>query len=145
MQILTSIDINASPEAVWDTLMAFDEYPQWNPFVRELEGTAEVGARLRVKIVPPGQKGMTLKPKVLIAATAREFRWIGHLIIPGIFDGEHYFKLEPTPAGGTHFIQGEIFRGLLPPLLGKSINGPVKQGFLALNQALKERCERIQS
>ena len=30
-QIVTEIDIAASPERVWSILMDFSAYPQWNP------------------------------------------------------------------------------------------------------------------
>ena len=33
-QIVTQMDIAASPERVWSILMDFPAYPQWNPFIR---------------------------------------------------------------------------------------------------------------
>ena len=38
---------------------------------------------------------MRFKPRVLKAEPNRELRWLGHLGIPGLFDGEHIFTIEP--------------------------------------------------
>ena len=85
---------------------------------------------------------MTFRPTVLRATPNQEFRWVGHLLVPGIFDGEHFFRLIPLDGDrGTLFTQGEQFRGLLVPLLRKSLDRGTRQGFEAMNQALKARVE----
>jgi len=61
-------------------------------------------------------------------------------LLPGLFDGEHRFVLEPHE-GGTKFTQAEKFRGLLVPLMWKSMLPKTKRGFEMMNQALKQRCE----
>jgi hypothetical protein len=63
-------------------------------------------------------------------------------LVPGLFDGEHYFKLEPKPGGGLVFRQGEMFSGLLVPLLKRSLDGATKQGFIAMNEALGREAEK---
>jgi len=81
-----------------------------------------------------------MKPKVIRSQTARELRWLGHLGVPGIFDGEHYFQLQPGPDGGTRLVQGEKFTGFTVPLFGGVLRKSEK-GFEMLNQALKDECE----
>lgn len=36
--IHTSIDIAAPPEKVWAALTDYERYPEWNPFMRRIEG-----------------------------------------------------------------------------------------------------------
>ena len=139
-RIETAIDIAAPPLAVWNVLVDFAAYPDWNPFIRRLQGEATVGARLEVTVQPPGGKAMTFKPRVLAAQPARELRWLGRVLLPGLFDGEHQFRLEAV-GGGCRLHHGETFRGLLVPLFGRMLEG-TDEGFTALNQALKERVER---
>jgi hypothetical protein len=139
-RIETAIDIAAPPRAVWDVLVDFAAYPDWNPFIRRLQGEARVGARLEVTVQPPGGKPMTFKPTVLAAEPARELRWLGRVLMPGLFDGEHGFRLEAT-AGGCRLHHGETFGGILVPLFGKMLDD-TERGFAALNAALKERVER---
>jgi hypothetical protein len=138
----TSIDIGATAARVWSVLMDFAAYPRWNPFVRSIEGHAKVGQALSVHIRPPGSSGMRFRPTVLAIEPSRELRWKGKLLLPGIFDGEHYFTLEPKPEGGVTFRQGEVFTGLLVHLLRGSLDGPTKKGFVAMNEAIKREAER---
>ena len=124
----TEIVINASPEKVWDILTDLDAFADWNPFAQRASGKVEVGQRLNVYLKPPNGMGMTVKPSVKMAEPAKEFRWLGRFLIPGVFDGEHYFRLEPADNGGTRFVHGEKFRGILVPLMGGIISKAVK-GF----------------
>ncbi len=71
----------------------------------------------------------------------REFRWKGHVLIPGLFDAEHYFIIEPYNENRVRFVQGEKFHGLLVPLF-RGIIDKAKRGFEEMNQALKERVEQ---
>jgi hypothetical protein len=140
-EIHTEIEIHAPAERVWRVLTDFAAYPEWNPFVRRAEGKVEVGARLHVVIQPPGGKGMSFRPRVLVADPERELRWLGHLWVPGLFDGEHSFSIEPRGEGRVRFIQRERFGGLLLPLISKMLDGATRQGFEEMNRALKIRCE----
>jgi len=38
---------------------------------------------------PPGDACVTFKPVVKRVDLNRELRWLGRLIVPGLFDGEH--------------------------------------------------------
>ena len=137
--IETTIDIDAPPSRVWEVLMDFQSYPEWNPFIVSVSGVARAGDKLTVRIQPPGRSGMTFRPMVLVAEPEREFRWRGKVLVRGLFDGDHYFGLEPARRG-THFHQGERFTGLLVPLLGGTLTA-AEVGFKAMNERLKARAE----
>ncbi len=138
--VSTSILISAPPERVWDVLTDFPRHPEWNPFIRSISGPLVPGEKLRVHIKPPGGKGMTFNPTVLAAQSARELRWKGKLLLPGIFDGEHFFRLEPS-GDGTRFVHGEKFSGLLVAVMGASSFEQIERGFRDMNEAIKERAE----
>jgi hypothetical protein len=142
-QLETQIEIAAPVERVWSLLIDFPSYPRWNPFIRSIEGTIEVGKPLKVLIQPPGARAMRFRPRVLAVQPNSELRWKGKLLLPGLFDGEHYFKLEAKPGGGLIFHQGETFSGILVPLFRRSLDGATKQGFIAMNQSLKREAERL--
>jgi hypothetical protein len=142
MHILqTKISIRAPVERVWSLLVDFPGYRRWNPFIISVEGSPEAGKALEVFIQPVGGKGMHFRPTVLAVEKHRELRWKGKLLLPRLFDGEHYFKLEPQPDGGILFEQGELFSGILVPLFKNSLNGATRQGFVAMNVALKREAE----
>lgn len=140
--IRTTIDIAATLDTVWRVLTDFPKYPEWNPFVRSIDGPQVPGARLRVTIQPEGGRAMSFSPRLLVFEARRELRWKGSLLVPGIFDGEHYFQLnEPFP-GEVRFIHGELFSGLLVPLvLRGAMRTGTRRGFAAMNEALKTRAE----
>ncbi len=140
-ELTTAIDISASPQMVWQILTDFPAYEQWNPFIRSISGTAVQGSQLTAYIHPPGGQGMTFKPTVLIAEPEREFRWLGRFLVPGLFDGEHRFQIEAREDDQVRFIHSEKFSGLLVPLLATSLDTKVREGFEAMNQALKARAE----
>ena len=140
--IETSIQIDASPDQVWATLTDFEHYGEWNPFIRAIVGKAQVGTRLKNTLQLPDAKPQVFKPKVLVSQPAKEFRWLGSLFIPGLFDGEHYFRLETNGKGGTRLIHGERFRGILVGMVMKKIGEATHASFVAMNEALKARVER---
>jgi hypothetical protein len=139
--IYSEIQINASAAQVWQAFTAFEEYGQWNPFIKSLKGHPKIDKKIEVFLQPEGQKGMLFKPTVLVFEEQKEFRWIGQFIIPRLFDGEHCFQLKELPDGSCMFIQYERFRGLLVPFLKKMLEGSTLKGFQAMNQKLKERVE----
>lgn len=141
-ELKTEIRIEATPDKVWQILTAFDRYPEWNPFIRSIEGKPEAGAKIRAQIAPPGAKGMTFKPTVLVFEKEKEFKWIGRLLFPGLFDGEHRFELIDNGNGTTTFIQAERFKGILVPLFKKMLDINTLEGFRVMNEQLKAEAEK---
>jgi hypothetical protein len=139
-RIETSIDIRATPATVWRILADLSGHSQWNPFIASIEGPLKRGERLSVRIAPPGRKGMAFRPRVLVVDEPHELRWIGRLLLPGIFDGEHQFRIEPI-GDGVRFHHCERFGGLMPAVMPSSSFEPIRRGFEAMNQALKARAE----
>jgi hypothetical protein len=138
----TEIEIEATPRRVWEILTDFAAYPTWNPFIPSISGSGTVGSRLDVQLQPPGGRAMRMRPTVLAATPSQELRWLGKLGVPGLFDGEHRFRIEPLATGRVRFVQEERFTGLLSPLIMRFIAGATRQGFEAMNQALKARAEQ---
>lgn len=143
--IETSIEIDAPAALVWSVLLDFDAYFEWNPFVLGIQGLAVPGERLHVSIRPPGSRSMTFKPRVLKVAGGRELRWLGRFFLPGLVDGEHYFRLEPIGASRVRFVHGEAFSGLLVGLAKDSLLESTREGFDEMNHALRRRSESLRA
>jgi hypothetical protein len=141
-QLITSIEIDAPSNVVWEILTEFDRFDLWNPFIRLIEGKVAPGNKLVVKIKPPGGNMMTFRPVVLTADSGRELRWLGRVIFPGIFDGEHCFQIESLGDRRVRFVHSEKFSGLLVPLFWRSLDTQTRRGFEEMNQALKLRSEQ---
>jgi hypothetical protein len=140
-ELRSEIEIGAPPERVWRVLTDFAAYPEWNPFIRRVSGRPEVDERLVVRMRPSGTRGITFRPTVMKVEPSRELRWLGHLLVPGIFDGEHIFEIEELERDRVRFVQREVFKGLLVPLLARSLDRDTQRGFEEMNRALRERIE----
>jgi hypothetical protein len=140
LHLKTKLDIDAAPEAVWAVLGDLPSYSEWNPFIRQARGTVAAGERLALELQPTRGRAMRFRPTVRVAEPDRELRWVGRLLLPGLFDGEHRFTLEPV-AGGTRLVQEERFTGLLVPFLARSLRRGTLPGFELMNEALKQRVE----
>lgn len=139
--IKTTIDIGASAEMVWRVLTHFSSYPKWNPFIREVQGKLELGARLKVRMRLSKRQVMRFSPRVVKAIPAAELQWRGKFLFPGIFDGEHSFIIVPNGVNGVRFIQREQFSGLLAPILLPFIAKKTEEAFERMNRALKKVAE----
>lgn len=137
----TTITIDATTAQVWQVLTMFEQFPNWNPFIIKLEGQPQVGAQLEAHLKIGDRPAQVFQPKVLVYEPEREFRWLGKLFVRGLFDGEHYFQLQPLPGGRTKLLHGERFSGLLAGPVLRMIEADTRRGFEAMNKALKNTVE----
>jgi hypothetical protein len=136
------VDIASTPRQVWEVLIDFAAYPQWNPFIVDAGGTARTGTQLTLRMQPVGARAMTLRPIVYDVTDERRLQWVGRVITPRILTAEHTFTIEPRDAG-CRLMQQECFRGLLVPFLSRSLDAHTLPAFTAMNAALKARVERV--
>ncbi|MFC1476914.1 SRPBCC family protein [candidate division KSB1 bacterium] len=136
------IEIGASAENVWKILMDFPRYPEWNPFITNIEGEAKIDSKLKVKLHAPELKPVTVKPKVTMTWEQKQFRWLGKTGLPGIFDAEHMFIIEELDPDKVRFHHNEVFRGLLVPMFAETLQ-KTRHGFELMNEALKKRAETV--
>ena len=134
-----TVDIQAPAAAVWQIVTDTGHYDEWNPFMPRLSGRLALGERWTLS-VRPGTRTMTFRPTVLAFDDGALIRWRGRLGVPGLFDGEHELRLEPSPDGGTRFVQRETFTGLLVPMMPRVLDDTAA-GFAAMNVALRDRAE----
>jgi hypothetical protein len=139
-ELKTEIEFDGTPQEVWEILADLPSQAAWNPFITKISGELRVGEKLDVRLEPEGERGITMHPMVLAAEAGRELRWLGHLLVPGIFDGEHRWLIEEAGPGRVRFTQSERFGGILVPLLWRRLrDGGTAKGFRAMNEALARR------
>jgi len=139
-RLSADVDIDATPEQVWEVLTDLAAYPAWNPFILRAEGAVELGRRLTVTMQPVGGRATTLRPRLVEVDVPRQLRWRGTSGMPGLMDAEHAFTLEPR-GSGTRLVQQEDFRGVLVPFLAAWLDRSTLPAFVAMNEALKSRAE----
>lgn len=87
---------------------------------------------------------MTFKPWVTAVQQHHYIEWLGHLGLPGFFDGRHSFTLTPMAGDRTLIHQSETFAGVLIPFTGSTLIR-TRAGFVAMNEALAQRTTRSAS
>src|SRR6266508_1688914 len=101
-ELRTEIEFDGTPQEVWGVLADLPAHGEWNPFITRIEGELRPGAKLDVRLEPEGERGITMHPTVLAAEPGRQLRWLGHLLVRGIFDGEHRWLIEEAGPGRGH-------------------------------------------
>jgi len=139
-EVVREIDINALPPRVWRVLTDFRRYPQWNPFITSISGDLRPGGRLRLHLGPRGREGVDVRGRVREVRPNLLLRWKSGSLFPGLLSSVHSYELRSLGRGRTRFTQREVFRGLLVPLLGKSIES-TGRALEIMNEALKARLE----
>ena len=140
--LFSEIEINGSPQQVWECLTNFDRLPEWNPFMQRASGVVQQNEQIEVHLVLPDSISLTVTPTLLKVDPGRELRWLGDLWVKGLFDGEHYFQIEELADNRVRFIHGENFKGLLVPPIMALIGKNTLAGFKAMNEALKAEVEK---
>jgi len=161
-----SISISAPREKVWQVLLDFDSYKQWNPFVRSQRVTnnpssAPLSAGHRIKMDPvhlPAtmddanvglfQKNSTLVEVTVLDSENYRVAWRTANMLPRwMLDAERWqmITVEEDGVGGEtrcKYESYEVFKGILAYvvqwLFGKELKGAVD----AMAQGIKERAEQ---
>ena len=129
------IEIDASPQVVWEVLTRFENWPKWNPDVKSMSFTGPLapGSEFRWK-AGPGTIVSTLDR----IEPPRHIAWRGRTLTINAY---HEWWLEPSD-GGTHARTEESFSGLLVRLLRGSLQKTLDKSLQDGLQHLKHEAER---
>ena len=129
------IEIDASPQVVWEVLTRFENWPSWNPDVKSMsfDGPLAPGSEFRWK-AGPGTIVSTLDR----IEPPRHIAWRGRTLTINAY---HEWWLEPSD-GGTHVMTEESFSGLLVRLLRGSLQKTLDKSLQDGLQHLKHEAER---
>jgi hypothetical protein len=141
-EIRTEIDIKASPDKAWGVLTNFNSFSQWNPSIRQINGAPKVGTKIKIHLHTSSGKIRIYQPTVTKVEPNRELRWYGKSFIPGMFNGERIFVIEPLGPNNIRFVHMEIFTGFGVSLVGDRLDKDLHQSFVKMNDAFKVKVEQ---
>ncbi len=140
MKIVRTAIIKAKPEPVFDAIIAFDAYSQWNPWLIKAQGACKVGEDIVVDVVL-GKKIQQYHHEILKIDRPNLF----HLCDKGWFTvfayGERLRTLAPVAEGTVYKVELTIVGPLAffaEWLLGKSL----EEGMTRETDALKKYVEK---
>lgn len=134
----THIDIHASPQDVWSVLVGFERYSDWNPMLKNVQTDLCVGSPVSFEVLTGKSNSLKLKAKITIVDEATELNWAGGSVVA--ISGRHYFRLEKMGQDQVRLHHGEVFKGLLLPLLKRALQKS-ESLYREMNKALKKRVE----
>ncbi len=135
----TEIFIDATPETVWNELATFANYSQWNPFIVQARGEVRVGEKIDVVLKTGESDEHSFRYTITENEAPRALAWRGSFVFRGLYDGNHFFRIEPHGKGSRLF-HGEKFEGILVRIL-TNLLGHSEADFERMNKALKNRLE----
>jgi hypothetical protein len=140
-QIWSEILIDAPLPCAWAVLSDTRRYPDWNPFIRRLDGPLEPGERLSASVRIRPEHTLHFRALLIRVLDEREIRWIGRAGIAGFLDAEHSIAIEADDDRRTRVIHQAVISGLFVPVLWPFLKKPLHAGFASMNEALRARVE----
>ncbi|GJE92890.1 SRPBCC domain-containing protein [Phanerochaete sordida] len=161
LAVTASAVIDAPVEKVWEVLLDFPAYPEWNTFVRSQvvvdahehalpSQTAELGSHLVLTAhLPP-----SLEPRLGVLKSTTRLR-VTHLdarahraawqnrMPPWLLRTHRWQWLEPLEDGKTRYETIEVFDGPLAWCVRWFVAGALRKGFRAMADGLKARAEEL--
>lgn len=104
-----------------------------------IKGQFKVGARMEIKVVPPGMKEMFFTPEVYEIEFYKRISWGGNFM-GFVYKGVHDFVLEKKEDNITRFRQVEVFKGPIILLMEKMIM-KTAIGYQNMNEEFKRYVE----
>ena len=131
----TTVQIDASPEAIWAILTDAQGWPEWEPNCTGVDGKIAVGEKLTIH-TKLSDRAFPANVAVMEAPTLMVWSWAMPL---GMFKGERTFRLTPKD-GGTQVYCGEEFSGWMLFAFGKTVPD-LSDAFRVFGEGLKARAE----
>ncbi|WP_299363189.1 SRPBCC domain-containing protein [Winogradskyella sp.] len=139
--IYTDIEIEASPEEVWEVLTDTDSYKKWAVFMVDVQGEIKDGNRITVIFqINPEKEKRNIIDHTISVIDNEEFFWAEKG--PGGISDNHHFKVESVGNSKTRFIQSDELKGGITWLMGGNLSKMYGEGYQAFNRNLKTEVER---
>ncbi len=139
-EINSKIIINAPKKVVWDILLDFEKYEEWNPFTRKVACDLVLGNEVALQVDMNGNgKTMLSKQKLLWIKENESIAWGTGFPIRN----ERAQILTAINENKTEYLTYDKFYGVLVPLVILFFGKKIQKGFDEIALALKERAESM--
>ncbi len=141
-EVRTEININAPKAKVWDILIDFDKWAEWNPIVNKAGGSAALGQALHMTMAgKDGGDAQSYSPVITEMNRPDSFRWNAKMGAAFLFSNDKILKLTEIDSG-THLVHSETFSGLMATMMWGKMKEGVPPMLNSMNEALKALAEK---
>jgi len=142
-QVSACCDIAAPAELVWDILLDFSRYGDWNAFAPKVETDLQIGSPVVMQVHMPGRAARQQTEILNLLQPGKTICWgmiMGH---PLILCANRWQLLHRLDKGGTRYETVDKLSGLLAPLVWLLYGKPMRLGFEVVANSLKQRAEAL--
>jgi hypothetical protein len=137
------IGVRAPADIVWEILSDVPGWPAWSTLYSRASGVIGFGEHLKLELNIPGQPPRAIEPEVFEWEPRELIHW-KIKSLGGLLERVRFFEIDTLSENGCIFSNGEMFGGLLgPELSARKLRGPLRQGFTAMGEAMRDRAEAL--
>lgn len=136
-----TVDIAAPVETVWQILVDFDRYSQWNRFTPAVACDGVLGSPVRMQVCFPGAKPMTQVEVLNVLEAPRRLAWGMKMGTSAVLVANRYQLLEVIGDGRTRYTTIDYISGLLAPVVRALYAEAMRAGFQLAADGLKAEAE----
>lgn len=139
-----TVEIDAPQALVWDVLVDYARYPEWNPYTVRVDTTLEVGADVVLHLPDPANPGSTFTTTEVMRVIdpPRHLQYDTADNLPGIFAVRDQW-VEDLGGGRSSYRTTDVFSGEYAQVAYDLQGQWVKAGFDAVASAIKARAEAL--
>jgi uncharacterized protein YndB with AHSA1/START domain len=139
-----TVEIDAPQAFVWDVLVDYARYPEWNPYTVRVDTRLEVGADVVLHLPDPAKPGATFTTTEVMRAidSPHHLQYDTADKLPGIFAVRDQW-VGDLGAGRSSYRTTDVFSGEHAQAVFELQGQWVKDGFDAVAHALKARAEEL--
>ena len=139
--VRAEIEIDAPAERIFDILTNLKSYPEWNPFTPRVESTLRPGDPVHLFVRLRGERLSHRVEYVTRNERPSRLCW-GTTIGAGfLLCAERCQTLTRLDERRTRFVNEDVLRGWLAPLVMRAFGRDMQRGFESVATALKKRAE----
>jgi hypothetical protein len=149
--VITSVTVQIAAPAsfVWDVLVDYPSYPEWNPYTIAVETTLEIGDRIDLTLPnpdgpnPDGTGGTMLNREFIrVVDPPHHLRYDTGEEYPGLLGMRDQYVTELGPDRCSYHTT-DTLSGELADLVMETNGAWIKAGFDSVAHALKARAEQL--
>jgi len=139
-----TVEIDAPAQQVWDVLVDYARYPEWNPYTVRVETTLELGGVIDLYLPDPAKPGETFRNReyLRVIDAPRHLRYDTAEEIPGMHAVRDQW-VEDLGGGRSSYRTTDTFTGDAAGWVMEHQGAWVKAGFDSVAHALKARVEAL--
>ena len=138
------VGVPASSKAIWDVLSDLPRWKEWNTVYPEIHGLLRIQQKLAIGEAFPGQPDRVIRPMVVDWVPNEQILW-SLSEMGGLVKRIRYIEIEHLNDDDRNCIlsNGEVYDGLLGPMLGQRRRKWLRKGFEQLNADIVSRVQAV--